>query len=156
MTNIVIEKRSLWSALALVATVAFSWLQIVGYLGPGFEEIFSLEPKAMSINQIALTWVPIISYVLIATIIALAVNIFKPLKPMSEDGLIRSFAWGLIGGFVFGFIVGFIFGLIAGFVFGFSVGLLTALIWGLIVGYIVGFIAAFIWSLIIGFNGEFA
>jgi len=82
-----------------------------------------------------LVWVPILAYLHLAVLVCLAVSVVKPLKPLSELGLIWGLIWGLI--------VGLIAGLIVGLISDITVGLIVGLIWGLISGLISGLINEF-------------
>lgn len=131
LDTLVISKRSISSIFGLIASLGFTYLQFVGYILPGFKELYMLELGAVTINNIGLIWVPIITYILIGLIVCLSVNIFKKLKGYEEKGLIM----GLISGFfvvVFGSLVhilivdsflGVITGTIGGLLFAVYVGL---------------------------------
>jgi len=138
-TSVTIPMRSIWSSLIALAILGFTYIQVIGYIIPGFEEIFKLTKESTTIENVGLMWVPVISYILICGFICMIVRIFKDLKPYKEKGLI----WGLIGGLIWGLIWGLIVGLIGGLIWG--------LIWGLKVGLIVGLIGGLIWwGLIVG------
>jgi hypothetical protein len=142
--NIVIPKRSVWSVLGLLLLGSFTYLQAIGYVIPGLRAIFNLKNETIQITDIGLIWVPIITYILIAAMICLTVNIFKKLKSYQEKGLIVGLIWSLIGGLIWGLIWGLIGGLIGGLIWGLIVGLIWSLIVGLIVCLIGGLIVGLI------------
>lgn len=125
-----IRKRVIWSFIGLIALLAFGWFQWVGYLEPGFKEIFDLETGIYTVETARLVWVPIISYLLVGALVALAVNIFTPLKALRGgglfDALIMCLALGLFGGLVLSLFVG-----LEGLVLGLAVALGTGIIEGL-------------------------
>jgi hypothetical protein len=137
--HVEIPNRSIWSLVSLLFVGAFTYLQAVGYLIPGFHEIISLKRETTSISQIGLVWVPIITYVLISTMICFTWRIFKSLKELGEDGLIMNLMVNLvvgmplsiIVGFVLYFLLGFNLGLIVSFNICFSILLLSGLVWGI-------------------------
>jgi len=150
--NVKIPMRSIWSFLIALPIIGFTYIQVIGYVIPGFEKIFSLTGKTTTISDIGLIWVPVISYLLVASLICIILRIFINLKSYKEHGLIGELIGGLIGGLIWGLIVGFIVGfiggligeLIGGLIWGLIWGLIVGLIWGLIVGLIVGFIGGLI------------
>jgi len=145
--SITIPTRSIWSLLVAIALIGFTYIQMIGYIIPGFETIKEITKETTTIKDSGLIWVPIISYLLISAVILMVVRIFKELKPYKEKGLILGliggFMVGFIGGFMVGFImglVGFIGGFIAGFILGFILGLILGLIGGFMVGLIMGLV----------------
>ncbi len=145
--NISVPWRSIWSTLGLITLFLFGWFQAVGYLVPGFKEISSFQDETATINDAGLMWVPVISYLLISTVVCVAVNIFKPLKKFGDKGLIEGLVRGLAVGFSVGFAVGF-FAII-------DEGLIEGLVRGLAVGFSVGFSVSILFYLIEGLAREF-
>lgn len=110
----------------------FAYIQAIGYIIPGFEEIFKLEEKTANIENLSrLMWIPVISYLLIDSFICVVIRVFKELKPCKEMGLLRGlvvgFKWGIIGGLIGGFILGFIECLIGVLIGGLIGGLIEGL-----------------------------
>ena len=105
--NFEIENRRIWSFLGLIVVGVFAYFQAIGYLIPGFKLIFYVNPEIGNIANIGLMWVPVIAYLLIGTVIAFIVNIFKKerLKSFGEDGLI----YYLFVGFCLGLAMGIFF-----------------------------------------------
>ncbi len=114
-----IPVRSLWSALGLIVASAFTYLQLVHVLIPGFREIFSLKPDQASIGDVLrLMWTPVIAYGLVGLNAYLTVNIFKPLRPYRAEGLVWWLVAGLVLGLVWWLAMGLVTGLVAGLVLG--------------------------------------
>jgi magnesium-transporting ATPase (P-type) len=133
-----IPTRSIWSSLVALATIGFTYIQMIGYIIPGFETISKLTKETTTIKEIGLIWVPVITYLLISFSILMVVRIFKKLKPYKEKGLIWCLVLGLLLGlglFMVGLIEG---GLIGGCLIGGC--LVMSLIWGFIGGFTVGLI----------------
>lgn len=86
--NFEISKRVVWSTLALIFTLAFTYLQIIGYLIPGFNEIIMLDDTTTTIQDVGFIWISVISYFLVSLNICIFTNIFKKLKTWEENGLI--------------------------------------------------------------------
>ena len=123
-----IKKRSVWSFVGSVALAGFIYLQAVGYLIPGFVEIYKLKKGGdVDVSKIGLMWVPIISYLLVSLWVCLTVNIFKKLKTLKQRGLVVS----LVGSLVWGLVVGLVGGLVVGLFVGLSLGLFVGLYGGL-------------------------
>lgn len=144
--SLTIPKRSLWSFIGLITSLAFTVLNTIEYIIPSFNEIFSLTPETLSIYRIDLIGVPLLSYGLIGLNVCLFVNILKPLKPYEDQGLIYCLIQSLRAGLIAGLILGLTFGLpmipaldlISGLitfsimhVFALIVGLTFGLLWGL-------------------------
>lgn len=145
--SLTIPKRSLWSFIGLIISLAFTVLNTIEYIIPSFNEIFSLTPEALSIYRMGLIiWAPLLSYGLIGLNVCLFVNILKPLKPYEGKGLIYCLIQSLRAGLIAGLIVGLTFGLPMGYfldliegfstfsimhVLGLIVGLTFGLLWGL-------------------------
>jgi len=143
-----VEKRSVYSLLIFLVILGFTFLNFCYYLIPGFKELFSLDTKALTLNNIKEIYLPIISYALISLNVIFFVRIFKKLKNPNNQrvGLINLFFKGLVIGGVVGLIFGFI-GLIVGLIiskvfagvfFGLMLGLTAGLIIGLIIGLVFG------------------
>jgi hypothetical protein len=148
--NIVIPKRSVWSVLGLLLLGSFTYLQAIGYVIPGLRMIFNLKKETIQITDIGLIGVPIITYILIATMICLTVNIFKKLKSYRENGLIGGLIVGLIGGLIWSLIIGLIGCLIGCVIVGLIGGPISVPIVCLIMGLIWGLISVLIVCLIGG------
>jgi hypothetical protein len=114
--SITIPIRSIWSSLIALAIIGFTYIQMIGYIIPGFETISELTKETTTIKEIGLIWVPVITYLLISFSILMVVRIFKELKTYKEKGLIYGLIVGLIGGLIGGLIVGLIGGLIGGLI----------------------------------------
>jgi hypothetical protein len=108
-----IPLRSIYSALGLMALLYFAYLQLIGYIIPGTVEIFAIKPRG--VEDIELMWVPIVGYVLLASIVCLAIMIVRPLKRFvrasPNGGLIGALLWGLIFGFSLSLFCGVLFSL---------------------------------------------
>lgn len=133
-----IPTRSIWSLIISLVIVGFAYIQAIGYIIPGFEEISKLDEKT-TIEDIGLMWIPVISYAIIGSFIFMVIRIFKELKPHKKMGLVVGFKWGLIAS------------LIAGLVW----SLVWSLVWGLVGGLIIGLIAGLTVGLIVGLTEEF-
>jgi len=117
VNSFVVPKRVVWSALALLVVVPFSWLQLVGYIIPGFKELFdfSLDTlDTMTIYHVGLIWVPFVTYGLVSLISYLSVSLFKEPKSLGERGLLNALAWSPFIKLLCGVILA-ILGIILGF-----------------------------------------
>ena len=138
-----ISKRSIWSLIGLVILGVFTWFQTVGYLIPGFQEISSLNPKTIRITNLNLILVPIITYALAATMICLAVNIFKKVTKLKICKKDYDLILGFMSVFFCGFVFDVIFALANVIIFAsgnFLLALLKNLIWMFIIFFIVAFL----------------
>ncbi len=143
--------RSICSLLALIPLLGFTYLETVYHLIPRFNEIFSLTPKSTNLNHLELVWVPIIAYILIATIVYLLLKIFKKLEGFNRECVI----WGLTWGLIIGIIAGLIWGLTSGLIGSVNGDLIGNIILNIILDLIVGLILSLIIGLIIGLKHEF-
>ncbi|QQR64633.1 hypothetical protein IPH92_03670 [Candidatus Kaiserbacteria bacterium] len=96
------------------------------YIGPGLNEIITIDPKTVTLSHLGLIFAPIIGYLLITGNICLAINVVKPLKVWDDMGLV----WHLTMGFAMG--LGAC--LICGLVFGVLGGAVEELVYGLVGG----------------------
>jgi hypothetical protein len=135
-SNLKFSKRAILSALALVFTLSFTYLQVIYYLLPGIREIINLRPGTATIQQIGLIWIPIISYFLISFNICFLINIFKKLLNYEEKGLIYLLVYGFKLGIICSIIFGIIFGFITGSIFGliYSLGYLLIIFLAIFLG----------------------
>jgi hypothetical protein len=153
-------ERRLWTTINLISTLVLTYFLATRYLLPRFEEISKLKPDAVvTVHNVGLILIPIISYGIVSLIICLFLNIFRKLKnyyPISPVlVLILSFLFGyplglitsLINGFIFGLTIGLIFGVVSGLINGFMLGFINGILNGLMIGLAVG--------LIFGIRSEF-
>jgi hypothetical protein len=136
-------RRGIVFFLIFVIIVIFGYIQAIGYIIPGFKEIFSLNYKTTTVQQIGLMWVPFVSYIILATAICFFVGIFKKLKPFSKEEFLTTTTPN-------GLVVGYIQGIITSFCMGLFIGFITGLIWGLAIGFIGGFVFMFSIEIIAG------
>jgi hypothetical protein len=150
------KKRSMWSALIALAIAGFAYIQFIGYIIPGFGEIFRRTIENTTVNHIGLIWIPVISYILVVSFICMVVRVFKELKPYEQDGLIANIIfcskvgaiWGMIGVVAAALIAGLIWGSLMN-------GLMVVFIGGMIVSLTISLTIGFILGLIIGLIKEF-
>ena len=157
--NIDIPKRSLWSILWLVVVTTFSLVLLVTYLMPGFRELFLLELETVSLGSIELIWLPIISFLLAGAIAILGVNIIKPLKPVTRQGLVWTLFWSFALCSAYGSAFGLFGGLLSSLAFGFVTGFFTGFLWlplfGFLWGLTFGLTFGLVYSLVFGILWEF-
>jgi len=138
-------KRSVLTIISLVWLLLFAYLQIREYLIPGLIKILE-SPIPVNVHHIGLMWVPIVAYLLMASIVCLTVSIFKKLKGFKEvGGLTCMFHSGLIEGFLLVILSSIFIGII------FPRFFTTFLIFGPFV--MLG--RSFVMAIIIGFINEF-
>lgn len=126
--KIEIPNRSISWFIVTVVLALFTYLLFVGYIIPGFKEIFERRFDTITINNIVLAWVPIVNVLMISVMVCTSMSIFMKLKGYKQNGLIS----GLIAGLIMG-LVGVLIGrTIGGLIMGPSVGLVLGLIWGFI------------------------
>lgn len=136
-----IPRRSVYSFLGLIGVLSFTMVNFKYYLIPGFKEIFSSGSDLISLTKIGLIYIPLISYCLIGVMIALVVNLFKPLKLSKKEGLIGGLIVGLICELIFGLMGSVLGGLLAGQIAGLVLGLIAGLLIGLVLGLVIGLLA---------------
>jgi hypothetical protein len=124
--------------------IGFTYIQMIGYIIPGFEKISELTKETATIKDSGLIWVPIMSYLLISLSVFMVVRMFKKLKPYKETGLI----WGLVWGFANSIIVWLMFSLIACLILDFMGCVIFDFIVTIIVSFVVGFMLGLIWGLV--------
>lgn len=112
------KSRSLYSAIGLISLVFF----FIKFILPVWKEIMSFN--AENIKYIWLFWCPNINYILMALIICLAINTFKPkpLKSWEEKGIVLF----LIRGYFFSFLLGLFWWTVLGLYIGYELSWLLA------------------------------
>jgi len=166
--SITIPTKSIWSSLVAIAIIGFTYIQMIGYIIPGFEKINELTTETTTINnEIGLILVPVTTYLLISFSILMVVRIFKKLKPYKEKGIIWGLIWSPIEGLIHGLIAGIIGvsivvligdpigGIIGVFIVVLIGGFIGALIGGIIWGIIWGLIDELKWFISLGFPDFF-
>jgi hypothetical protein len=104
-------KRAISSSLGLVALTAFGYFQAVEHLIPQMAEFLQAKQGILDLNYMRLIWPPIIAFGLITMWFILLIRIFKPVKGMSEKGLI-SYLYKESKKYLFGSLsLGFVFGM---------------------------------------------
>ena len=128
--KIEISNRSISWFFVTVVLAVFTYLLFVGYIIPGFKEIFERRFDTITIRNIVLAWVPIVNVLIISVMVCTSMSIFKKLKGYKQNGLILGLIVGFIAGLIMG-LVGVLIGrTIGGLITGPSVGLVLGLIWG--------------------------
>lgn len=123
--------RSPWSILAFIIICIFGYLQSRYHIIPGFIEIWNIKNNPLPFSEILrLMWIPIQTYVIISSGIALFLNIFFRLKDSIAENILLKMPYGftempIIGlfyspapGFIEDSIVSFFKGLILGTILG--------------------------------------
>lgn len=129
----------LFTGFVVLISGCFFWFEINLYLISYLDSMQYLTPKNLTLSQIGLVLIPILSYVVSGIVIIITVNIFKPLNSFEEEGvisnLVRGFVWGLVLGIIVGLVMSIVF---TCFLSGFIYGLATCLFMGLVVGLYIG------------------
>lgn len=132
--------HSIFSIVGLVALSAFIYLLAMEYIISGLHEIIDLKTEKTTLRHIGLMCVPTTTFILIVSSVCLAVNIFKPLKAYSDEGLFFGLATGITAGLVLGLYGGLFFGVFTGLLVTGLLGLTAGLTVGLTAGLILGLV----------------
>lgn len=117
------NKRSFLSVIVLVFLILFTWVISTKYFFPKLEFIVNMNVFIMGMISVGI-------YMLLATIICLFANIFKPLKGFGDMGLIDEFLFG----FIISLVLGIIIALLIGFLINHTVGLIVVCL-ALLIGF---------------------
>ncbi len=89
--NLSIPIRSIWSTVGVILFGYFTYLQMIWYILPNFQVIYTFNANDIVSKNIGYIWAPIIGYILYTILVCLFVSIIKPLKGPGDTGLLFFF-----------------------------------------------------------------
>jgi hypothetical protein len=99
--NFSIPIRPIRATIIFLGITAFTVFQFIAYVIPGYESIYALINKKLTIQDTSLMWVPPLAYVFTATVIYSFMGILKKNKPYHENALAQRMVCNLFTTFIF-------------------------------------------------------